>query len=203
MIAELDYQPLSLPFIFSLTGTYGRWDADVDRGYLNAGNVDQSNGDTDIESIAFRGRMDWIDAFSFAGTKFSPRVSYTQTYTETDAYTETGGSLPIRFNGRDQTTKELRYGIDVERQFGNKTWGRMSVEGVHRFDKDDPVLSGQVIDLFTFSLTGLDHEQDWARIGAEVEHLWSDNTSLSAGINGSSEGQDPTISGSISIKVAF
>lgn len=203
VIAELDYQPRSLPIIVSLTGTYGHWDADVDRGYLIAGNVDQSSGDTDIESAAIRGRLDWVNAFSFANIMFSPRASYTLTHTEIDAYTEVGGGLPVRFNERDQTTKELRYGIDAERQFGNRTWGRLMVEGVHRFDDDNPVLSGNLIGLFSFSFTPEKNEQDWARIGAEVEHLFSESASLSASIHGSSEGVDPVVSGGISLKIAF
>ena len=85
IIAELDYQLPNHSVIASLTGIYGDWDVDVDRGYLNAGTPDQSSGDTDVTSTALRIRLDWLDALHFSGINISPRIGYTINHVDVDA----------------------------------------------------------------------------------------------------------------------
>ena len=200
---EADYRPLTFPVIASLAWIYGKWDADIDRGYLNAGNQDMSYGKTDADNIAARGRLDWVNAVSVENINFTPRVSFTWMHTVMDGYTETGGGFPARFNKRAKSIKELRYGIDARRKFGDKLWGSIMVEGVHRLNTDAPPVSGQVIGLFPFSLPGIAGRRNWARAGAEVEYLYNDSLLLSSDFHVSSKGEDPQISGSVSLKVIF
>ena len=47
---------------------------------------------------------------------FSPRVAYTYSKVEIDAYTETGGGFPAIFNSREQERHEVRFGVDVGKQ---------------------------------------------------------------------------------------
>ena len=202
IITEVDYQPATLPVIASITGLYGRWDANVNRGYLNAGNPDQSNGYTDIETTSVRARVDLPDAMTIKDVGITLRMSYTLNHVDVDSYTETGGSFPARFNDRSHTTQEVRFGVDAVKKLTERTRLRGLVEGVHRFD-DDPDLSGQVIGLFSFSLPGTDNEQTWARIGAELEHRFRKNMVLSVSLMGSSEGEDPDVSGGLSLKMTF
>jgi probable HAF family extracellular repeat protein len=203
VIAELDYQPATLPVIASLTGLYGRWDADIDRGYLNAGTLDQSYGDTDVDTTSLRVRLDWLNAWTFSGISLTPRVGYTVNHVDVDGYTETGGGFPAIFNSRSHTSHEMRFGVDATTQMTERTRLRGMAEGVHRFDDNGPTLSGQVIGLFSFSLPGADNEDTWARVGAELEHYFGNNILLSASVNGSSDGEDPDVSGGLSLKISF
>ena len=170
---------------------------------MNAGTLDASFGDTDVDAWAVRARLDWVDAFHFSDIQFTPRVAYTYSDTELDAYTETGGGFPAAFNAQEHSSQELRYGIDGEMQVANATWVRGTVEGVHRFDDNDPVLSGQVLGLFSFALAGRENETDWARLGGEVEHHFTPDLQVSASVHGSTEGEDPEVSGGLKLIYAF
>jgi hypothetical protein len=203
IIAEVDYALEGLPLLASLTGMYGEWDADVTRGYLNAGVLDASFGDTDITAWAVRGRLDWVNAFQYSDIHFTPRVAYTVSRVDVDGYTESGGGFPVRFNSRELTSHEARYGIEGEVQVADATWVRGMVEGVHRFDDDEPVLSGQVLGLFSFALDGRGNQSNWARVGAEVEHHFTPDLQVSASVHGSTVGEDPVVSGGLSLKYAF
>ena len=128
---------------------------------------------------------------------------YTVNHTDVDGYTETGGGFPARFNDRSHTAHEVRFGVDAVKQLTGRTRLRGMVEGVHRLDGDDPSLGGQVPGLFSFTLPGPDKEDTWARIGLELLHRFGKSTVLSALINGSSDGEDPDVSGGLSLKISF
>jgi probable HAF family extracellular repeat protein len=88
VVVEADWR-FDLPLTASLTGLYGGYDADIQRGYLNAGAQDFSHGDTGIDSWALRARLDWNDAFRLGPVGFSPRIEYTVTRVRVDDFTET------------------------------------------------------------------------------------------------------------------
>ncbi|MFM2142934.1 MAG: hypothetical protein RLZZ476_1478, partial [Verrucomicrobiota bacterium] len=152
-LAELSYKPTKLPMIFTLTGALGSWDADVDRNYLNAGNIDTSSGSPHLNSASLRFSVHWLDAVKVAGWGFTPKLEYTVNQMTIGGYAEQGGGFPAFFNEQSHTIQELRYGFSAARGFASdKGLLRLRAEGVHRFDKTGPGTSGNVIGLFGFNL---------------------------------------------------
>lgn len=203
LVAELDWNIEGTPVILSATGVYGDWDADIKRGYLNGGLPDQSRGSTDLETLSVRLRADWQDLFKLYGVKFSPYLSYTLTRIESDAYAESGGGFPAAFNSQTHTTEEIRLGLTGETNISDKTKLRGIFEAVYRIDDDSAGFSGQVIGLFGFSIPGAKNNQEWLRIGAEIEHQIDENKIITATVFGSTRGEDPEISTAVNFKINF
>ncbi len=148
---------------------YGHWgDADLKRGYLNAGTQDYSRGTPDVDTWSLRARLELDKAYRVASADFSPYVDLAYTEAKLDAYTETGGGFPVRFDSRKEKATELRLGVNMEKPLGEARLTGL-LEAVHRFEKDGARTSGEVIGLFGFDLDGTDYKQDWLRAGVGVE----------------------------------
>ena len=203
IMAEIDWQIPDTSVILSLTGIYGDWQTDIDRGYTNAGTLDQSSGDTDVTTMTGRIRADWVDAFQLLGFSFTPRAAYSITEIDTDSYTETGGGFPAKFDSMSHTAQEFRVGLTGEKALNKKTTIRGIFEAVYRFDEDNDDFSGEVIDAFQFSIAGADNEQEWVRVGAEASHRIRENMLLSATVFTASEGEDAKFSGALNFQYLF
>jgi probable HAF family extracellular repeat protein len=203
LLAEVDYRPDTSSSLYSLTTVIGRWDTDIRRGYMNGAVEDSSSGRPDIDSVALRARIDWLDIWQLGGSTFTPYIQFALIHTSMDGYTETGGGFPVRFNKRDHTARELRMGMSGEHLLSETTTLRGNVEAVHRFDQSSAATSGQVIGLFGFDLPGIDHKQNWMRVGLELDHSLSRSKTLSLSMHVSSAGEDPSYSAGVSLKVGF
>ena len=203
LMGELDWQVPDSTMILSFTTVYGKWDADIERGYTNGGIPDKSQGETDVETLSARMRIDWVDAFELLGFRFTPRTAFTYTRIETDGYTETGGGFPVRFDDMSHDSKEFRFGLTGERAVSASTTVRGIFEAVHRFDEDSGSISGEVIDVFDFSLDGADNKQTWTRFGCEASQRLGDSMLLTATIFGATEGEDPKFSGALNLQYVF
>lgn len=202
VLGEVDYQPSGSPIVFSALGYYGSWDADISRGYLNAGLPDFSRGKTDMETFAFRLRADWRDMYRKGNLSITPRLAYTLVHTQTDAYTEAGGGFPATFSAQDDVEHEIRFGVDTDIQLNACTSLRIMVEAVKRFE-DESNLQGTIIGVTPFSLPGRDLKSFWGRAGVELTHDFTDSKRLSFSVHASTEGADPTISGALSYRMKF
>jgi uncharacterized membrane protein len=203
-LAELSYKPTKLPMIFTLTGALGSWDADVDRNYLNAGNIDTSSGSPHLNSASLRFSVHWLDAVKVAGWGFTPKLEYTVNQMTIGGYAEQGGGFPAFFNEQSHTIQELRYGFSAARGFASdKGLLRLRAEGVHRFDKSGPGTSGNVIGLFGFNLPGQGIQQDWVQFGGDVVYSLTQRTNLTFGVSTATTGEDPVIGGSVGVQVKF
>ncbi len=200
LLGEVDYRPAGSSLLYSFTAMVGSWDADIKRGYLNAGVEDSSNGSSDIEGASLRARVDWLNAWRMGDTNLTPRVQYALTRTRMDGYTETGGGFPVRFDARDHTAQELRLGVRSDHVLNGTTTLHGDVEAVHRFDDSNAGTSGQVVGLFGFDLPGTDVNQDWLRVGVEMDHRLGKNRTISASLHVSSAGEDPSYSAGVSLK---
>jgi probable HAF family extracellular repeat protein len=162
-----------VPLRGNLWATFGghvhRGQADMRRGYLNAGTQDYSTGTPDADTWGLRARLEWDKAYRVASADFSPYVDLTYSEAKLDGYTETGGGFPARFDSRKETATELRVGVNAERPLANgaKLFGVL--EAAHRFEKAGARTSGNVIGLFGFALDGQKNDRDWLRVGAGVE----------------------------------
>jgi hypothetical protein len=79
-----------LPLYATVSGFYSAGNADIDRGYRNAGNVVQSHGETDVTIAGGKLRLDWLNAFAVGATSFTPYTSVGHVKAKFDGYSETG-----------------------------------------------------------------------------------------------------------------
>jgi hypothetical protein len=218
-LLELNYAPLAqasgaiIGPVLGVIGVYGHWDAEMQRGYLNGGTPDLSDGDTDVKAASLKLTGQWQEAAAFdlplGGSKaqritLSPRASFTITNAEQDGYTETGGGFPARFDARDETTREARLAVEAETRLNaERTTLRATLEGVHRFDDTAGGGSGEVIGLFDFALEEENIKQTWLRAGLEAEHQFENGITLTGSTFAATPGQDPDISAALSINIPF
>lgn len=203
-LMEFSYKPKSLPFVFTLTGAMGNWDAKIDRNYLNAGNIDTSTGRPHINSNTLRFSIHWLDAVKVCGFGITPKIEYTANAMQMGSYGETGGGFPAFFNEQKHTATELRYGFSAARLFfAEKLQIRLRSEWVHRFDQTAATTSGKTIGLFNFNIPGQRIKQDWVQFGGDVVYSVNARTNLTASVSTATTGQDPVIGGSLGVQVKF
>lgn len=193
------------PLVFSLLGYYGRWNADLKRGYNTSG-AQPSEGSTTVQDTALRLRLDWTDAFAAGNVRFTPRLAYTLRRTGVNAYTETGGSAPASYADHTHNSRELRAGLTGRYDVSDATQVRGMVEAVHRFDRDDQVtVTSSIFSTITYpvSFSSSQTRQNWVRVGAEMDRKLSDKSLLSISANVSSAGQDADVTAGVSYKVLF
>lgn len=186
----------------SVTGMIGNGDAEIRRGYLNAGLPDISVGSPNASTWALRARLDWNDVASLGSFRLSPFVSYGETHGRLDAYTETGGGFPVAFNEQKYINREARFGVVGKRAISENDDLRLSVEAAHS-ESDGSTINGQVIGLYAFSFAANNTHQDWIRAGIEIDHRLANDALVSASLNAASKGSDASYVASISYKAAF
>lgn len=202
LVAELNYKIPESTHVLSALAYYGDWDANVKRGYLNAGLLDSSRGDTGMTSAALRLRADWKDAYTHGKWSITPRIAYTGIDTHGDGYTETGGGFPVTFDAQDNFEHEIRLGADIDYKFTEKTELRTIIEIAKRFE-DESALSGTIIGVGGFTFPTTDLKDTWGRLGFELSHKLTDNQSIRSSLFSSTSGADATFSGAISYNFSF
>jgi uncharacterized protein with beta-barrel porin domain len=203
-IAELDYRPEGTQWIVSLLGMVGSWESKTNRGYTSGGSTDFSNGVADTITRSARLRVDAPAVATFGGFGFAPYASCTVTQTIVDAYTETGGAFPASFNEQEHNATEARLGVTASKDLSEKTKLLLSVEGIHRFDRVGPSLTGQdVTGGVGFDLPGTAPRPDCVRFGFDVDHKLSADTLLNVSAHASTVGEAHDVSAAISIRRAF
>lgn len=203
VVAEANWKVPNMPVIASVTGMAGTWDANVKRGYMNAGNVDTSRGETDMTAQTLRFRLEARNVANIEGISISPRVEYAATRTHMDGYTETTGGFPARFDEQTSYSHQARLGVTATRPLSEKTTASLTAEAVHRFDSDTAKSSGEVLGLFSFNQPGQNITQTWGRVGLDVDHKLTPASAVSFSVHGASRGEDPDVSASISYKRSF
>lgn len=178
--------------LWATFGGYGHWGkADQRRGYLNAGVRDASSGEPEIRTGGLRARLDWDNAFALGATAFTPYADLSYTRMRMDAYTETGGGFPARFDSRGEKATELRLGVNASYPLAGSAKLLGTLEAAHRDEKTGARTSGQVIGLFGFDLAGQTLDRDWARVGAGIEGRLGEGVG-SLTLNATSKGSVPS-----------
>ena len=166
--------PLSSNGLWGVLSLYTqRTDSTLRRGYLNAGNPDMSEGRPDVNAWGIRGRLQFDGLWQVASTRISPYLDLSHTSAKIDAYTETGGGFPARFDSRRDKATEMRLGLDGETALNDNVRLITVVEGVHRFERKGDTIKGEVVGLFPFELDGQKYKRTWLRgaVGLEGEVL--------------------------------
>lgn len=205
LVGEVNWQVPAGPQL-SATAVAGDWKADIRRGYAGATGTDYSTGHTDVSSAALRLRADWIDAWTLgqtALTSLTPYAALTTTRTTNKGYTETGGGFPARFEGQKHSALEGRVGLAGGHVLNASTRLRGSLEAAHRFDGRGPSMAGQSLGLFSFNEKGASTRKTWARAGVDLDHQLGKNTLVSVSVHAATQGEDPTLSGAVSLRIGF
>jgi probable HAF family extracellular repeat protein len=195
-------KPLTKEIWGVLSAYYHHGNADIDRGYINAGTLDSSSGDTDTNTWAIRARLEWLDAYKTAKTAISPFVEISYAEMKMDAFTETGGGFPAKFDSRKEQATEFHVGINSTTAVTENTNIWATLEGVHRFQEDGAAITGQVLGLSNFSLDSRQYDQTWGRVGLGLDSAIGPGTA-SLMVNGTSEGEAPSLWLAASYQVNF
>jgi uncharacterized protein with beta-barrel porin domain len=119
-----------------------------------------------------------------------------------NGYSESGGPFPAVFNAQTIGHADIRLGVTAVTEFSTQTRLSTTLEVAHRTGTSASA-TGNVPGLFNFSLGGGTYSQTWARVGAELDHAFSDTLSMSTSLHLASNGRDPSIAASAGIKGAF
>lgn len=150
-------------------GGYGGWgEADIRRGYLNAGTPDASKAQPDTNIWGVRAHLEWDGAWRPGAARFSPYADLSYAQAKLDGYTESGGSFPARFDTRREDSTEARVGVNMRYALKGVQLVGLA-EGVHRFEEEGAPTTGQMLGLFGFSFPGQAYRQDWLHAGAGIE----------------------------------
>jgi probable HAF family extracellular repeat protein len=203
LVGELDFL-LADGGILSVLVSSGDWQNETDRGYVTGGGVDYSHGETDIKSTSFRVRYDTPTLTQALGADLKAYVSYGQSRSRADGYTETGGSFAGSFSEMEQTAKEGRLGVAATRKLGEKLRGRLSAEWVRRFDREQAAITAtDITSTLDLTLPGAAVVRDQARFGFDLDYLMDAKTTLSFTVHAAGRGEVADVSGAISIRKAF
>ena len=205
VLAEADWAVPGTPFLASALGLYGRWNADLVRGYNTPGST-PSEGKTHDDAYSLRGRLDWRDAFSLGSVKFTPSISYTATHSRIAAYQEIRGVAPASFAAHSHLQQEIRSSLSAGYDLSKDTLLRLSVDYVHRLDNNSgTIVVANVLGVVNVANTfaGVRTRRDWGRLGFDLDHHLSTSSLISLSGHVASAGQDPDYSGALSYKMLF
>lgn len=173
-------------------GYWGRSSIDSHRGYLSGAVTDYSEGDTNAETWGAKIRFDWLNAVTIDNTAVTPYVGLSYAHTKVDAYTETGGSFPVEFDGSSDHSTIARLGADFVRPLNDTVRLLAKAELDYQFENRSTATSGTLTGISDFSLEGQDLQQFWARGGLGAEFDLGKGVA-SFMVNATTKGQDPTV----------
>jgi hypothetical protein len=159
---------------------------------LSGGLPDYSTARPAVQTSGLRARLDWANALHAASANFSPYVDLNYSEARLDAYTETGGGFPARFDARRDRATDLRLGSNATYPLMGDLRLLGTLEVVHRFERSGTRATGEVIGMFGFDLPGLRNRQDWLRLGGGVEGPFAGGKATLS-INATTQGGAPSV----------
>lgn len=191
ILPELIFRLPDTPLFATLSAYYNTGEADIRRGYTNAGVNVTSSGSPDVSESALRVRLDWLDAFKLSNTRFTPYTSLTYARSHVDSYTEHGGGFAARWDKRNDYSTQVRLGLDAVHPVTDRFNLLARIEAVHRLQDQSSTSSGQTIGLSNFDLPGIRYKQEWARASIGAEGAIGPGTA-SLMLNGTTESSTPS-----------
>lgn len=190
--------------IYATIGAYNLWgDVDIKRGYVVGGSFETSSANVDSTSWGLRARVDWVDAFSYKSTHFSPYVDLFHSQSSIDGYTETGGAFPAQFDARDDEITELRIGLNSSTPINSTELNFIAnLEAAHRFEEKAANTTGLIAGVGNFNIAGEEYKQNWMKAGIGVEgKVGEGNISLT--LNGTTKSEKSDSWVAVSYTMAF
>jgi len=185
----------------TLTTYYHQSDAEILRAYDDGFGVDSSYGETDVDSWAFRARIDWENLFAFSGVECSPYVDLAFIDARVEGYTEEGGAAPAVFEPRSDHAFELRAGMNLLYEINESLAVTGEAGLVHQFSVRNSAVSGEVPGS-AFSMTTPDSDDTWATASIGIR---ADTNAgiVNVRLHGTTEGSGPTAWASVLWSVPF
>lgn len=150
-----------------------------------------------------RARLDWENAFVAKSVELSPYVDLNYYKSHMEGYTETGGGLQARFDGRNDERTDVTIGLNAAKPItGTNLKLVANVGAVHSFNDRGARTSGELVGLFGFNLDGDKLDSDWVRAAAGVEGMLGKGKA-SLMVNGTTEGQMSNLWMAASYQLAF
>ena len=145
----------------TLTTYYHQSEAEIVRAYDDGLGIDTSYGETDVDTWAFRGRIDWENVIEFSGVECSPYFDLAFIDARVDGYSEAGGVAPAVYESRSDHAFEARAGVNLLYEI-NKSLAITAEAGLaHSFSERNSAVSGQASGS-GFSLMTPDADDTWA-----------------------------------------
>lgn len=201
VVFEINYRSIRSGWIGSATAYAGSNSATISRDYMVGATPDLSTGDASGSSFAIRLRSDWKNATTLAGLDVSPYLAYTHAESRLNAYTETGGTIPLAFAEQRVTSDELRGGVTLLSRLTEQTDMRFPLELAHR--KNSSATVNGMVATIPFSFSSASSKQNWGRAGIELDHRLGPQTVLNGATIFASTGGDASWLATVSIKQAF
>lgn len=187
----ISFQVPDSTLIVGLLTYYGRGTIDLNRGYMNAGLPDSSSGSPNIQSVAARLRVDWVNALTVGSVAVTPYTSFTASKFKIDSYTESSGGFPVKWASRKDAAKVVRVGVDNTWQATSALSFTGRIEYANRLDPQGERVTGQAIGLNPFSLDGYRYQKNWMRFGLGGEYKLDSTSSVSATLSTTTQSDQP------------
>jgi hypothetical protein len=190
------------PLYGTLSAYYNFGDADVRRGYDNAGAQVHSTGSPSQHTWATQGRLDWLNAVQGKRYALTPYTALLYLSSHTSEYTESSGGFPVEWDAHTEHSTQARLGLDGVYDLADRVKLTGRVEGVHRFESKGGDADGEIIGLSAFSLDGQKYRQNWMRFGVGMEVGVGKGTFSLSG-NATTEAAAPRYWASVSYRLPF
>jgi len=176
----------------TLSGFYAHSDMSMNRAYeVNGNQIDYSRGETDINTLGAKFRLDWLDAFSVGESRFTPYGVVSYAHSTIGAFEETTGPFPAKVSEIVDHSTLARFGINGTQELTDSIRLLTKAEMSYRFEGETAGASTTVLDMVAVNVSGQDIKQFWLRggLGAEFD---TDIGKASIMANITSEGDDPS-----------
>jgi len=190
------------PLYGTLSAYYNFGDADVRRGYDNAGYQVHSTGSPSQHTWAGQARLDWLNAVQGQRFALTPYTAVLYMRSHTASYTESDGGFPVQWDSRNDHSTQARLGLDGVYDLTASLKLTSRIEGVHRFESKGSDADGGILGLTSFSLDGQHYKQNWMRFGVGME-VGAGKGTFSLSGNATTEAETPRYWASVSYRLPF
>jgi len=180
LYSEVGATPLdNKNIILSLSAFIGLWNSDITRYYLNSSVYDSSTGTPDISMTGLKVRADYMDLFNINGFSISPAIGLTRSSIKTNAYLETGGGFPVKFNKQTQLRTVARIGLRGEKDIQNVGRLRVMVDRSHEVSRSNSNITGSIPGWMAFDIENNSSDNDSTNIALELDRRIDESSLIS------------------------
>ena len=204
LYSEVGTTPLdNKDVVFSLSAFIGSWNSDITRYYLNSSIYDSSIGTPDISMTGFKVRADYMDLFNINGFSISPAIGLTRSSIKTNAYLETGGGFPVKFNKQTQLRTVARIGLRGEKDIQDIGRLRVMIDRSHEVSRSNSNITGSVPGWIAFDIENNASDNDSTNIALELDRRIDESSLISSMVSFKSDDKKWNKSIAISYKYGF
>lgn len=174
----------------TLTGYYHLADAGLLRAYDTGSATDFSYGETDVDTWAFRARIDWQYAFALRACEFSPYIDLSHVESQVDGYPETGGSAPAIFQSNRDRSLEARAGVNMLYELSSSMAVTGEVGVCQHLNQSNSAVAGEALGS-SFNVMASKTDETWMLGSIGIRAITEVGT-VNLRLNGTTEGGDST-----------